>query len=876
MTDSGVSLARRQLRDLEATSDGAIQIINEVPSSAGPTFIVDLDTSGIAHEPGGIRIRDREWFEIWVPPGFPFDVPSVRSNHRRWLRTPHVHYGRTLCLYAATSVEWNPSDGMRGYLHRLTEWLEHAAAGTLDPDDAPLHPPVVYADLQNGRLIVHPDLGDRAPWAPDGSGTDPKTTYAWCVANGKRVDVLEWVDLETAKDRVWDKDPALFHDGHPSVLMPAVMICDEFGFEFPRKAKELSEGLTESGYGKDQLLADIATATVINVELRKKQLTADATAAGPLWDDVDDPENHPLLTAMVVATPSRRPDGTKRLAHIAAWKFDALGSRITTLFSDVRERDEKFFGDLTESVGELAFDWFDWAKLQWMRVMENRPEVTRRRDAGTPASWLADKRVLVLGAGALGGPIAEACVRAGVRELTVADHGIVNPGILVRQYFTDDDIGQAKVTALARRLSAIRSDLDVIPVPGNVRTELFAPGQNLAAYDLVIDATADASVRAAIELARVSATHRPPLVTMVIGHEADRGLVAVNLPTSSGAGLDAFRKVALHAGSGAPGWRDIMDEFFPKTARTELFFPEPGCSDPTFVGSLAQTTALAGMLLHEALTTLRTAEATKNQAGTYPTDGPSLFASAVRLGNASTGHGTVREQWHPDLVRSDLTGAYEVRISQEALAEIRAEVRRGSRIRDPRIETGGMLLGAFDDATGIVNIDRASGPPPDSYLSEVHFQHGIKGTQERVDAELRRSRSTTGFVGFWHSHPNSQATPSKTDEQGMALVVGPDGSSQRALMMIVGGGGQPWADWRDTGNGPLPSTYLRVVPRSAGPVVAGHRGYVGGLDLQLLPPGTYFRGDGGPPVQVLAGGVVRAQPATSHRSLWARFFGDHE
>ncbi len=855
-------------------SDGAVQVLGERPAAAGDggrTFIVDLDTSAIAHSPGGIRIRDREWFEITVRPGFPFDVPNVKSNHRRWLRTPHVHYGRTLCLYAATSVEWNPSDGMRGFIERLSEWLERAAAGTLDPNGLPLHPPVVYSKFEAGRVIVHPDMGDRVPWSADGTGPGPKTLLAWCAVNGKRVDVLEWIDLPTAYDRALGEDPVLFHVGHPIVLMPAVMICDEFGFEFPTAVKELSEGLAESGYDKDQLLSDIATATVINVELRKRQVAEDPVAAGALWDEPDDPtEDWPLLTAMVVATPSRRPEGDQRLAHIAAWKLDALGASITTLFAEVRERE---YVEIAERVESLAFKWFDFAKLQWMWVMENRPEVTRRRDAGTPASWLDGKRVLVLGAGALGGPIAEACVRAGVRELTVADSGLVSPGIVVRQLFTDDDIGRAKAAALAERLSAIRGDLDVVPIVGNVRTELFAPGQNLAAYDLVIDATADSAVRAVIERARKGTVHRPPLVTMVIGHDADRGLVTVNLPSSSGAGLDAFRKVALHASSGGPGWRDIADDIFPKKPRTKLFFPEPGCSDPTFVGSFAQTSALAGMLLHEALTVLSGASASKDGAGANGAGSPTLFASAVRLGDASAGHGTVREQWHADLVQHDASGAFEVRVSREALAEIRAEVRRGARTRGPGIETGGMLLGTFDDATGIVYVDRVSGPPPDSFLSEMHFQHGVEGTQERVEAELKRSRHVTGFVGFWHSHPRSHAIPSPTDEQGMARVVGPDGSTQRALMMIVGGGDQPWAKWRNDGGDAPPETYLRVVPRSA-QVADGHPGYVGGLDLQLLPAGIYFRGSGGPPVQVVRGGrVVHGTNPVETRSFWSRIFG---
>jgi integrative and conjugative element protein (TIGR02256 family) len=880
VTDDGVSQARRQLEELAESSDGVIELIDDRPSERDAdsrTFIVDLDTSGIEHEDGGIRIRDREWFEITVAPGFPFDVPSVKSTHKRWLRTPHVHYGRTMCLYAATSVEWNPADGMGGYIERLTEWLERAAAGDLDPEGRPLHPPVVYAKYENGRLIVHPDLGDRVPWMPDGTGTEPATLVAWCVAVGKRVDVLEWLDLPTARARVAAGGDDLFRDGRPVVLIRAVLICDEFGFEFPTQVAALSEGLAESGYGKEQLLSDIATLTVINVELRNKQLEADAKAAGELWDEYDDPADRPLFTAMIVGTPSRRPEGEQRRAHIAAWKLDGFGSDVTTLFSSVRgsaaetegEIQEKFV-ELTGRAKDLAFSWFDHAKLQWMRVMEDRPEVTRRRDAATPASWLDGKRVLVLGAGALGGPVTEACVRAGVKELSVADKGLVTPGLMVRQLFAETDIGRAKAYPLVERFSKIRAGLNPVPIVGNVRTEVFGPGEDLSAYDLVIDATADASVRAVVERARKSATYRPPLVTVVIGHDAERGLVTVNLPEASGAGLDAFRKLAIHASSGTPGWADIADEFFPAEVRQDHFFPEPGCSDPTFVGSYAQTSALAGMLLHEALTVLAHTEAGSSQA-----DNPTSFVSAVRLGEAAVVHGTSRHSWHADLVQQDVSNTFEVRVSREALAEIRAEVRRGARLRDPDVETGGMLLGTFDDATGIVHVDRASGPPPDSLLSEVHFQHGIEGTEERVKAELNGSRRVTGFVGFWHSHPNSQARPSATDEQGMAKVVGPNGSPQRALMMIVGGGGHPGVAWRNdgTGAGP-PQTYLRVVPKSAGPVIAGHPGYIGGLDLQQLPAGTYFRGSGGPPFRVEAGGrIVAAGVHGESRSLWSRVFG---
>jgi len=92
-----------------------------------------------------------------------------------------------------------------------------------------------------------------------------------------------------------------------------------------------------------------------------------------------------------------------------------------------------------------------------------------------------------------------------------------------------------------------------------------------------------------------------------------------------------------------------------------------------------------------------------------------------------------------------------------------------------------MLLGAFDDAAGSCTSTRSRVRRRTSYLSATYFHHGVEGTQERVSAEVRRTASTSGFVGFWHSHPSGRAFPSETDEQGMAAVVAPDGTTRRGV-----------------------------------------------------------------------------------------------
>lgn len=894
MSERAFELARAQLLDIVELSEGAVEFLGERSTTAGPELVISLDTSGLSTGPDGIAVRARERFEVVIPSGFPFDHPTVFSVHRRWAGTPHVQYGRLLCLYLAPGVEWNPADGMRGLLTRLSEWIERAVAGTLDPDGQPLHPPAVYGQTASGRIVIRPDLGELVPWAADGTGSSVATLFGWAVVRSGRVDVVDWLDQKSAVDRAFAEDEPVFEGGHPYVVIPAVLIAGQFGSEFPRTAKELSAGLAEHGYRQEQLVWDLSTASLINRRLRRRQVALDASAAGEPWDrwgSSSDGDESPaydddvaLLTAMLVGTPSRRVEGVARLAHLAAWRLDSLSAQIADVYGSARVNDN------TESqtrLEEIAQSWFDSAKVTWMRLMETRPEVTNRRDRGTPAQWLAGKRVLVMGCGALGGPVAEFCARAGVRELTVADHGIVTPGILVRQLFNDADIGRAKATVLAERLSLIRPDLEVVPEVGNVRTTFFTyedgsdndagDGEQvdrLADFDLVIDATATASVRAVVEHTLKRRTMRPHLITMVIGHQATRGLVTTNLDTATGAAVDTFRKVALLSSSGTAGWDDLVDDLFPNPPRTDVFFPEPGCSAPTFVGSAAQTAALAGLMLNEATLVLERHTGATDSAEGLP-GAETSFAAAVRLGSASDHLGTSRARWLPDLIEVDSTSGFEIRISAAALAEIRAEVRRGARVRGEEIETGGMLLGAFDDATRIIHVDRCSGPPPDSYLSSTYFQHGLEGSQERITNELERTAGISGFLGFWHTHPGGQAHPSPTDEQGMASIVGPDGTRRRALMMILGDRNPAWAIWRDRDAASRPGVYVRVVPRSAGPIVEGHPGYLGGRDLQKLPDGMYFRGGFGGGARVTAGArrfprpVSSAPPSRSH-PWWRR------
>src|SRR3546814_9163639 len=107
-------------------------------------------------------------------------------------------------------------------------------------------------------------------------------------------------------------------------------------------------------------------------------------------------------------------------------------------------------------------------------MSDEREAVTTRRDVDRPVNGCAGKSVHVWGCGGLGSWIAEFVVRAGAREITICDPGVVTGGLLVRQNYTETSIGEAKAQALATRLRSLRYDIVVHVADGAIPDDLAA------------------------------------------------------------------------------------------------------------------------------------------------------------------------------------------------------------------------------------------------------------------------------------------------------------------------------------------------------------------------------------------------------------------
>lgn len=720
-----------QLRAIERLDPTAVEIVAvRAPAGNGEAVRVDLslDCRGVELRPGGLRLRERERFLILIDADFPFEYPSVFVLHKRWAGAPHVQWGVSLCLYAAPAVEWQPGDGMFGFVERLWTWLNKAAAAELDPDDAPLHPPVAYtSDLDEVPTIIPradtPEVSE-VPWI-GGVELDKVST--------SRIDLVGWQPELTS----WLEGAA------PAILLPSTL-----DFEYPRTVAELLVALAERGVPRERALAVLKLA-----------------ALGLKQDE-------PLL---VVIGTAMRGLAADRRQHLAAWYVEpliawGLGHSLQTAADDPELRAS------AERVEEIMGEWADTAKIHWCRVREDRPEVTRRRDTGSPLRWFAGKSVSVWGCGALGAPIAEWLARAGVGKLILYDKASVAPGILVRQPFTDPDIGRHKARVLAERLQATRPrDLEVVVRARDVvRTALQREDWHDGA-EVVIDATASHAVATKLERARRLHPQDADIVSIIIGHTAQHALAAVAPRGYSGATVDVTRQIKLACGRRGE-LSGFLAEFWPDPPRTETFQPEPGCSDPTFTGSGAEVAALAATMLIRAAEDLGGIDASRaigHLATIAPAhDGPHqarlVFSSAQRIRGA--GHDA------------------EVRLAHSAQAAMTGWIARAAREQGPTSETGGLLFGERDAAAGVIWVDEVIGPPPDSRTSPEEFVCGTEGVDRYRTEKERRGRGSLEYIGMWHTHPTQDVMVSHRDlHEGMRLLLDAASSPMaHTLLVIVG------------------------------------------------------------------------------------------
>ena len=724
------------LRDLEAIAreGDALEIINVAePKEEDGFLLVELSLSfeGVPRSSDGIPLRQRERFCVLLLFDYPFRHPHVFVPHQRWAHWPHVQWTKHLCLYQAPDTEWNPSDGMFGFIERLYLWVKRAAVNQLDAIGAPLHPPVAYVENSSTPLVV--------PYADTPAVNDEPWIGFGCVRDRSedRIDVTGWCSL--------DETPP------GGLVAAAILLPKTASFEFPSKVRDLLAMLEAQDVSQSALIAALGRAATINGKDTR------------------------LL--VLIGTPARGVRGSGEYQqNLVAWLLEP------TIANGLRLALKQFSpaGELREIGREcerLVLEWSEVAEVYWCRLREARPEVTVRRDEESPLGWFRNKSVVVWGCGAIGGHVAEALARAGVSKLSLWDKGTVTPGVLVRQPFDDSDIGKNKAVATRDRLLRMDPGLAVEATAGDLLGIPIDQAGWSDDVDMVINATASWPLAQYLEGSRqLNRGQKTVVATMVLGLRAQRALLYIVRGDYSGASADLARKTKIEALRKGRLSRFVQD-FWPKEPQAS-FQPEPGCSEPTFIGSQAEVMGLVGSMLGKLATEMASGDPT-------PASSHLLTAAGVDAGD-----GERREQdfyFDCDITLRESVDGYSVRMAPQAFADLRAWIRRSERLNGRLVETGGHLFGERNDAARVIWVSEVSGPPPDSKASPSGFVCGFEGVVESSKESSRFSRNSLKFIGMWHTHPNGSPRPSETDYRAMRDIVNdPSLSCPRSLLLVVG------------------------------------------------------------------------------------------
>jgi len=98
---------------------------------------------------------------------------------------------------------------------------------------------------------------------------------------------------------------------------------------------------------------------------------------------------------------------------------------------------------------------------------------------------------------------------------------------------------------------------------------------------------------------------------------------------------------------------------------------------------------------------------------------------------------------------------YHLSLSNEGLSEILNHIKKAG-----RYETGGILVGAYNDDHSTAIVKTISGAPSDSKHGATWFERGLKGLQKLLNSLWSMGEY---YLGEWHFHPNASPNPSSQD-----------------------------------------------------------------------------------------------------------------
>lgn len=351
---------------------------------------------------------------------------------------------------------------------------------------------------------------------------------------------------------------------------------------------------------------------------------------------------------------------------------------------------------------------------------------------------IEEKNILILGCGAIGSKLLTHLYRSGLNKLTICDNDTFQPHNVCRHALLSTDLFEKKTSAMKKALDKMYHDFRKVQVHDeDIMTWL--PQQDLSQYDLIIDATASASIFRLLD--ELTSHLNTPCIRFSLSDAGNLGLVYIKCQNTA-----LISDYYMYLASKAIDDDDISNWLSKEVNYNHDYVRiGEGCHSNTMILSddiVSTHTAIASSVIRNVFE-----NKLKNEA--YLS-----FVNVEYDGQVFTDKYDI-----PQFINIQCCNDndWKVRMPKCLYDSICLAARKS---KDNEI--GGYMMGSVDVKYKTIYVLHHY-IPEDSNQNSTKLSLGRKGWKKEYENVSKRTANVISYIGDWHSHPKGSLMMSSTD-----------------------------------------------------------------------------------------------------------------
>lgn len=673
-------------------------------------IVVDCFCDGVPTR-NNIGIRNKERLALVYLPNeaIPYQVRALRKGFPPTLHQNQVPKGEpaALCVYFQPWSALERSWTPQLHLNTIVWWLENCATGNLHPEEQPLEQLYFESPI---HFVLPADFEEKS------KNPDLRLAIAPILTPSPNITIVRslFVPLKWDETQAIRAFECLFLSLNP-VIHSAVE-------NYPYTLGELQDQLIHRG-------SEVISSLV--AELGR------LAAGGGIPSSPDESKTLLLLDIPIRRTESANPERRGPTAFMVLQSLTKLGEATGILFGPTKGKHH-----LVTKIGRQKQQETAWRKIPILPLAVEH-SITRQfaQSFSGLADGACDFNAVLAGVGALGSALAQIWTREGWGNWTFIDSDYIRPHNIARHIALDSHIGMPKVQAVSQMTAAVflPGYLKIVGISANANDKHNADvSRAIGDAQLLIDATTT------LEVPR----------DLSNDDKAPRSASAFLTPSGMHSALlmEDERRINRLDSLEAQYYRAIIQSGWGKEhllGHQGRLWVGAGCRDVTAVIPYDLILMHAAMLSKQ-IREARLAPSAAIRVWEFQEQARTLLSNEVAVSPSA----------------QCAFGDWTIRFDAEILRKM-ADLRTSHLPK----ETGGIVVGYYDQKLRNIYVVDILEPPSDSEESETGFIRGQNGLKDILEEIAERTAYVVEYIGEWHSHPQySSAWPSSLDVALLAYL----------------------------------------------------------------------------------------------------------